>query len=324
MERKGSRDNTKQWKQERKVSDRMKKTPPKKIMPSKVFIYVFALAALGGGGYLIYDRLRRKKLQQSYDAGGSASDTILINNYIPATSSLANKSAKGGDSFPLKHGSRGTRVTALQQGLARIIGMAAMNANGGIDGQFGLGTANALKLAGYGEIVDEATFNKITGGAVAQIVFNPSDIALRLYRAAQGKDVGLVLAILKEIRTVSEYSAVNEYYKRQALVSKTIVTDLLNYAFVDNESAKDQIKSQLLRMGLKVDSVGTWSLQGIRLYKDLITLRETIVTDSRNNRIPVNRNTILGDEIKIENGLTWFRSVDDSVLSVPTQDVRYT
>ena len=77
-------------------------------------------------------------------------------------------------------------------------------------------------------------------------------------------------------------------------------------------------------MGLKVDSGGTWSLQGIRLYKDIITLRQTIVTDSRNNRIQVNRNTILGDEIKIENGLTWFRSVDDSVLSVPTQDVRYT
>jgi hypothetical protein len=322
MEQKGSRDNIKQWKQERKGSDKMKK-PPKKVKPSKVFIYVFALAALGGGGYLIYDRMRRKKLQVADDAGAGASDTILINNYIPS-SSLATKSVKGIDSFPLKRGSRGTRVTALQQGLARIIGTAAMNANGGIDGQFGPGTANALKLAGYGEIVDEQTFNKITGGAVAQIVFNPSDIALRLYRAAQGKDVSLVLAILKEIRTVSEYSAVNEYYKRQALVSKTIVTDLLNYAFAGNESAKGQIKSELLRMGLKVDSAGTWSLQGIRLYKDLITLRETIVTDSRNNRIPVNRNTILGDEIKIENGLTWFRSVDDSVLSVPTQDVRYT
>jgi hypothetical protein len=212
MERKERGDNTKQWRQERKrlVPDKTKK-PPKKVKPSKVFIYALALAALGGGGYLVYDRLRRKKLITSDDAGGSASDTILINNYIPATTSTAvtSKSTKGNDSFPLKRGSRGTRVAALQQGLARIIGNAAMTANGGIDGQFGPGTANALKLAGYGEVVDETAFNKITGGTVAQIVFNPADIALRLYRAAQSKDVSLTLAILKEIGIVSEYSAVS-------------------------------------------------------------------------------------------------------------------
>lgn len=310
----------------KKAEQSTRKAPQKKVKPSKVFIYALALAALGGGGYLLYDRFRRRKAAATGDnVTGSASDTIMINNYLPATTAAVAKSSSGSDAFPLKRGSRGSRVTALQQGLARIIGTAAMNANGGVDGQFGPGTATALKQAGYGEIVDEATFNKITGGVtVAQVVFNPSDIANRLYRAAQSKTLSLTLAILKEIKSVSEYSAVNDYYKKQTIVSKTVVNDLLSYAFVNDESAKSQLKNEFLRIGLKMNSSGTWTLQGLRLYKDLITLRETVVTDTRNNRIPVKRNTILGDEIKIENGLTWFRSVDDSVLSVPTQDVSYT
>jgi hypothetical protein len=117
---------------------------------------------------------------------------------------------------------------------------------------------------------------------------------------------------------------VNEYYKKQGFISKTIVNDLLEYAFKSNEAAKVQIRNEFLRIGLKVSSTGTWSLQGLRLYKDLITIRETVVTDSRNNRIPVRRNTILGDELEVANGLTWFKSIDDSILNVPTQDVKYT
>jgi len=333
MERKGRREKARrpqpgkpgQSTPKRVEQSKGRKQTQKKVKPSKVFIYALALAALGGSGYLIYDRFRKKRATASAVDNGSGTDTIMINNYLPTTTSAVAKSAGGSDGFPLKRGSRGSRVTALQQGLARIIGTAAMNANGGIDGQFGPGTANALKQAGYSEIVDETAFNKITGGVtVAQVVFNPSEIASRLYRAAQSRTLSLTLAILKEIKNVSDYSAVNEYYKKQTLVSKTIVNDLLSYAFSNDESAKAQLKNEFLRIGLKVDGSGTWSLQGLKLYKDLITLRETVVTDTRNNRIPVRRNTILGDEIKIENGLTWFRSVDDSVLSVPTQDVTYT
>ncbi|QLH33378.1 MAG: hypothetical protein HWD62_14050 [Cyclobacteriaceae bacterium] len=77
-------------------------------------------------------------------------------------------------------------------------------------------------------------------------------------------------------------------------------------------------------MGLKVSSTGTWSLQGIRLYRDLITIRESVVMDNKGNRIPVRRNTILGDEVEVANGMTWFKSIDNSILKVPTQDVTYT
>lgn len=293
------------------------------VKPAKVFIYALALAALGGGGYLVYDRVKRKKaVEQNQLPSDNNSDTIIINNSLPTSiSSFTSKMlSSASDSFPLKRGSKGTRVTALQQALSKTTPSIL------IDGQFGPQTAAALKNAGYPEIVEEALFDKITGGSknTVQVVFNPSSLALILYSAAQSKNISQVLSVLKQLKSVAEYSAVNEYYKKQGFISKTIVNDLLEYAFKSNEASKVQIRNEFLRIGLKVSSTGTWSLQGLRLYKDLITIRETVVTDSRNNRIPVRRNTILGDELEVANGMTWFKSIDDSILNVATQDVKYT
>jgi hypothetical protein len=290
---------------------------------ARVFIYALALAALGGGGYLVYNRIKRKKkLAEQNQLPSDNNDTIIINNTLPASFSTFTSKvlSSASDSFPLKRGSRGTRVTMLQQALAKTTPSIM------IDGQFGPQTAGALKTAGYLEIVDETLFNKITGstkGSV-KVVFNPSALAESLYKGAQAKNLAQVMDILKQLKSVTEYSAVNEYYKKQSFISKTIVTDLLEYTFKSNEAAKVQIRNEFLRIGLKVSSTGTWSLQGIRLYKDLVTIRETVVTDARNNRIPVRRNTILGDELEVANGMTWFKSIDYSILKVPTQDVKYT
>lgn len=310
----------------KKVHKPNKKGQAKKnagVKPAKVFIYTLALAALGGGGYLVYDRIRRKKFaDQNQIPSDNKSDTIIINNSLPASySSFTSKMlTSASDNFPLKRGSRGSRVTMLQQALSKTIPSIL------IDGIFGSQTAGALKTAGYPEIVHEALFNKIIGVANGnvQVIFNPASLASSLYKAAQSKNLGEVLIALKQIKSVPDYSSVNDYYKKQSFISKTIVTDLLEYAFKSSESAKEQIRNEFLRMGLKVSSSGTWSLQGIRLYKDLITIRETVVTDSQNNRIPVRRNTILGDEMEVANGMTMFKSIDNSILKVPTQDVKYT
>ena len=317
-------------KKTRGKKSKSKPTPQRKslgnkrgVKPAKVFIYAIALAALGGGGYLVYDRVKRKKtVEQNQSPSDNNSDNIIINNSLPTSiSSFTSKMlSSASDSFPLKRGSKGTRVTALQQALSKTTPSIL------IDGQFGPQTAAALKNAGFPEIIDEALFNKITGASknTVQVVFNPSSLALSLYSATQSKNLSQTLSVLKQLKSVSEYSAVNEYYKKQGFISKTIVNDLLEYAFKSNEAAKVQIRNEFLRIGLKVSSTGTWSLQGLRLYKDLITIRETVVTDSRNNRIPVRRNTILGDELEVANGMTWFKSIDDSILNVATQDVKYT
>lgn len=308
-----------------KPKSRGKKTASTKgngVKPSKVFLYALGVVAFGGGAYLVYDKLRKKQVTV-YNNTQEIPD-IIINNNLPTSSPSQKSVSVRNDNFPLKRGSRGTRVTALQQALAKIIGIETMNANGGIDGQYGPGTANALKIAGYGETVNESTFNTIISKADSDsVAINPSVVAQNLYRAAQAKNLANVIASLKQIKSVSDYSSVNDYYKSIPIISKTIVNDLLNYAFASNESAKEQIKNEFSRIGLKVNDSGVWSLQGFRLYKDLITIRPTVVIDSYNHRITVPRNTILGDEIKIANGTTWFRTVDSGVLRVPTQDVKY-
>lgn len=294
----------------------------KAVKPSKVLLYTLGVVAFGGGAYLIYDKLKNKSVTV-YNNTQETPD-IIIKNTLPASEPAQKSVSVRNDNFPLKRGSLGARVTALQQALAKIIGAETMNANGGIDGQFGSGTANALKIAGYGETITESTFNTIVSKADSgSVTINPSVVAQNLYRAAQAKNLANVIASLKQIKNVSDYSSVNDYYKSIPIISKTIVNDLLNYAFASNSTAKEQIKNEFTRIGLKVNDSGVWSLQGIRLYKDLITIRPTVVTDSYNHRITVPRNTILGDEIKVANGTTWFRTVDSGILRVPTQDVKY-
>lgn len=308
-----------------KQKPRRKKAATKKVgkvKPAKIFLYALGVVAFGGGAYLVYDRLRRKSVTV-YNNTQEIPD-IIINNNVPAIPTSSGVVSARTGTFPLKRGSTGTYVTALQQALAKIIGLETMNANGGIDGQFGPGTANALKIAGYGDTINESIFNQIVNKAnTGNATFDPNIVAQNLYRSAQAKNLADVIAALKQIRNVSEYSAVNDYYKSIPIISKTIVNDLLSYAFADNAWAKEEIKNEFIRIGLKVNDAGVWSLQGIRLYKDLITLRPTVVIDAYNHRITVPRNTILGDEIKVANGTTWFRTVDSGILRVPTQDVKY-
>src|SRR5687768_6868040 len=131
-----------------------KKPQPKKpqskkkgVKPAKVFIYALALAALGGGGFLVYDRLKRKKQTDANQIpSGSSAETIIINNSLPvsynptsATTRLLSSGSSRNDNFPLKRGSRGNMVTLLQQALAKA------NPSISIDGQFGPKTAGALK-----------------------------------------------------------------------------------------------------------------------------------------------------------------------------------
>ena len=311
------------------------------VKPSKVFIYALALAALGGGSYLVYEKIKSGRAHNDNESDSDSNfnsnsnsgsnfnpNSSTVNVSTPSASvssspgliSSYKKLTSGNENFPLKKGSKGPKVKQLQQALAKTV--PSLTA----DGNFGTQTVKALRTAGYAQVVDEALFNRITGSGseAIKIVFNPSSLAVNLYKAAQGKNAEQVLSLLQQINSVSDYSSVNDYYKRQSFISKTIVTDLLEYAFSDDAVVKEKIKNEFIRMGLKVSATGTWSLQGIRLFKDLITIRETVVIDTRNNRIPVKRNTILGDEVQVANGMTWFRSIDHTLLQVPTQDVRFT
>lgn len=310
-----------------------KRGKPGQMKGSKVFLYALGVAALGGGAYLLYDKVKQKSVSSDSSDDSDTAVTPSTASNLPAKSSnsfatsLVRKLKNTlNDGFPLKQGSKGDKVTALQQALSNILGPAAMKMYGGVDGQFGPGTMKALKQAGYPAVIDESAFNKITGATSAstavQVSLNASTTADALYRSAQDKDVDGILEQLKKIKNASDYSAVNTYYKKHGFISKTIVTDLLNFVFKDDDATKAVLRNEFKRIGLKSDESGHWSLQGITQYHDIVTLRNTFVIDPSNNRILVKSNVILGDEVDVQNGLTWFRSVENEILKVPTQDIK--
>lgn len=288
------------------------------ITPERVFIYALGVGAVGGAIYFAREYYLSLKAQR--DQNGDTSTTSTSSN----TKSVFNIfSSSANDSFPLKKGSRGARVRQLQQALASILGASVFQQFSPIDGIFGTGTQNALRQAGYGTTVDEALFNQIVNNQPT-IVFNPQDLAQKLYNSANAKDSNGVMSILRQIQDTTQYSAVNQSYKSIGFISKTIVTHLLDQAFVNDSLTKERIKAEFIRMGLKLDaSSGRWSLSGFAGFKDIITITDTYVIDRNKNRIPVRRNTILGDEQQVSNGMTMFKAIDNSMALVPSDHVKY-
>ncbi|MEY3377045.1 MAG: hypothetical protein RL463_1355 [Bacteroidota bacterium] len=288
------------------------------ITPERVFIYALGVGAVGGAIYFAREYYLSLKAQRD-----QSSSTIEANTSSNTKSVFNIFSSSANDSFPLKKGSRGARVRQLQQALASILGASVFQQYSPIDGIFGTGTQNALRQAGYGTSVDEALFNQIVNNQPT-IVFNPQDLAQKLYTSANAKDSNGVMSILRQIQDTTQYSAVNQSYKSIGFISKTIVTHLLDQAFVNDSLMKERIKAEFIRMGLKLDaSSGRWSLSGFAGFRDIITITDTYVIDRNKNRIPVRRNTILGDEQQVSNGMTLFKAIDNSMALVPSDHVKY-
>ncbi len=282
--------------------------PVRGISAQKVFLCALGVGIAGGVAYYLYEK-RKKRQETENDAGTVNNNSQNIYNIF--------SNGSGNDSFPLKRGSKGARVRQLQQALKQN------DPSIKVDSIFGKGTESALLAAGYGKKVDEALFNQIVSNEPA-ILFNPQELAEKLYGSAQSRNIESVLSVLKQIKDVSQYTAVNNYYKKQGFISTTIVTNLLDKAFAADSLAKQRIQSEFLRMGLKHhEDSGKWSLQGFSAYRDIITVTDTYIIDQQQNKIKVARNTILGDEQEVANGLTLFRAIDNTMAMVPTRDVKY-
>lgn len=291
------------------------------ISPERAFLYGVGVLAIGGAVYFTGKQLLQKK-EYSNDTNDT-NVTIQVSESTPTAKRLASAS----DTFPLKTGSRGSRVLQLQQGLQKILGAKALEQYTKIDGIFGSGTARALKAAGLPASINEDTFNSIAGKDrfIPLPVQTPQNLGSKLYIYATGKNFDGVMTILQQLNSTADYSAANNAFVGSQIfsVSKSIVTYLLEEAFPYNQLAKDQLKAEFLRMGLKQNDAGKWSLLGFSGYNDLVTIIDTYVLAANGSRIPVNRNTILGEQTTIKNGMTGFRSIDGGNFSVPTGHVTY-
>lgn len=171
------------------------------------------------------------------------------------------------DQFPLKIGSTGQRVVKLQQALDKL------GYKIGVTGIMNLDTVQKLNIMAYPAQINENHYNEIltkAGISLLDIVFNPKEIALELHQALTNQNVVLTMNTLRKIKDVQSYEATkNEFIKKPVysgasgryISTTSLVNGVLEVAFKQDESAKEQLRKEFIRMGLKWNvTTGQWNL----------------------------------------------------------------
>jgi len=253
----------------------------------KILLIGLGLAATGTLGYFGYEWYRKKKEKVS-DA-----DTADLDLTPPSQGSFTPPPAppKRNDDFPLKKGSKGTRVKQLQDALIEKHGKEALPKYGA-DGDFGSEMVTALAKFNYPASIDENTFNVI----VQEGGLDVDETATELYNAATKKDFASAIKALQKLKSKDDYSSVSENFKtnyRIGGVRQTLVNGMLN-SFAD-EKQKQAIRLQFTRMGLGYDGK-TWSLSGFDT-SSIITKRKALVWINPKKAITVPAKMVLGKHI---------------------------
>ena len=219
--------------------------------------------------------------------------------------------------FPLKKGSKGDKVKALQQALINNYG-AGILPKYGADGDFGSELSTALKAKALPDTIDESTFNVIVKGSSP----DPAQTALQLYAAAIKKDYNKVMALLKTIHNTSDYKAVSNVFMNNYRINgvrQTLVNGMLN-SFAD-ASQKQAIRFAFTSMGLKYDG-SKWSLAGLEEHLTIITNRPSKVWKDPKHYVEVPPNMVLGKEVSKRNNFTLFENGNQYFL-IASEDVNY-
>lgn len=242
----------------------------------------------------------------------TSTGTSTSNTSKPKTSTSTSSSTSTGG-FPLKRGSKGEKVKQVQQVLIAKLGKDALG-TAGADGDFGPKTEAALKKAGLPTVIDESTFNVL----VKTASIDPGITAKKLWEAAQNKNYASAIAILKDIKSTTDYAAVSEAFKKYKIngVSQTLVNGMLNT--FTNEAQKEEIRLAFLSMGLKYDG-DKWALSGIGDLL-LITKQPTKVWVDPRTYVNVPVKMVLGKFIESKANFSLFEN-DNRYFLVEAQHV---
>lgn len=286
-------------------------TEEKKKKVKKVVLTVLGLGAVGFAGYWGWQKYQQKK-----NEGSEESFPEVPSVPSKAFSTSATTKPQRNDEFPLKKGSKGDKVKALQEALIAKYSKSLLPKYGA-DGDFGTELQTALQSKGLPLTVDESTFNAL----VKTRSFDAGTLAKAIYSATTQKKFNDVTAALKQLRSTSDYSAVSEKFKNYRIngVRQTLVNGLLNVFTAPAQ--KDAIRMELIRIGLKYDG-DKWSLSGLP-EKRIITTRPTKVWLNRHKAIEVPANTVLGSEIATRNGYTLFETFNNQKLITQTNSIKY-
>ena len=128
-------------------------------------IILIGLGVLGTGvvGFLGWNYWKKKKANQEDDTS-SFSESPSVN-----TAAVKN------DNFPLKRGSKGNRVTQLQNALVKKFG-ASILPKYGVDGMFGNEVEAALVRAKMPTSINETNYTKLVGSGLTGLIKQGEEI----------------------------------------------------------------------------------------------------------------------------------------------------
>lgn len=309
-------------------------------MEKKSNIAKFVLIGLGvvGLGVVAYQFLGKpKKFYGEFEE--EEPETPTSSGAVANSSTQAPRTSSGAvsSSFPLKQWSRGALVSALQSALNTHYGKNLI-----VDGVLGPNTLSAILSAGFPSVLYESDYKKIiSGNKTEESAKNetkesstPKSSSINTTRANKiagylrwhigRREYDKVSNLLSILKTVNDYSNVNAFFKTKGInggVRRTLVTALFFY-FKDSY-VQQQIRKHLYRIGLKKRD-GKWHLSGVQsLFNQIKTRTASSVWNAKKQTIKVPKDTILGEFIGAQNGITKFRTLDGKLLYTNTLNVQY-
>lgn len=292
------------------------KTITKKAQKKKILITAVSVSAAGILGYFGWQYYKKQKDKKTEE------DAVIIKpikqipgNYPLQDSTVWTKpkpikkrpvktnhsDTAAGEDFPLKKGSKGDNVKALQETLMAKHGKNILPKYGA-DGFFGGEMTAALKQLKLPASIDQTTFNVLTEGRTA----TKSNTAQKLYDACLKADFKTAQAVLRTIKNKEEYAAASEQFKTFRIngVRQTLVNGMLNS--FRKEDQKQALRFEFIRMGLQYDG-SKWSLSGLGGLP-LITSQETTIWLNASNGIKVPARMVLGNEVSKKLDYTLFEN----------------
>jgi len=293
--------------------------PNKKQKKKRIVITTLAVGAAGILGYFGWQYYKKKKAKNNDDPDVSFKKKevedpkpVLIDTpvYHPVIKPKIKPKPKqqpiydnpylevpplNKDEFPLKRGSKGEKVRALQEALIAKYGKQILPRYGA-DGDFGSEMAAALKKLKFPATIGQSTYNVLMQGQKAKSDNSNNSLAEQFIAAATKKDFNLTIQLLKRLKSKDDYKEVSTEFKNYRIgggVRQTLVNALLNTFSKDDQ--KQAIRFEFLRIGLQFDGK-KWSLDGFDGVS-IVTIEPTTIWVNAKQAIKVPAKMVLGNEV---------------------------
>jgi len=290
----------------------------KKKSRTKAILIALGVAATTVGGFFTWNYFSKKKNASTADELEEEPQKTFTPSQPSTSSYTPSYTPTAKSDFPLKKGSRGEKVKQLQNALISKYGKTILPRYGA-DGDFGSELQTALEKQNLPTIIDESTFNVLTAGAS----FNLTQVTGAIYKGILQKNYPDVLAALKKMRSVQDYSAVSEKFRLLNWSSKkTLVSSIMDT--FSSASQQDAVRLEFLRMGLKYSS-GDWSLSNVPQQDLIITTVPTEIIDPKYKvKVRVPKDMVLGHFLRSKEGWTLFKTLQkNKKLIVKSNTVKF-